>query len=50
MKMELQQRVAHNLAILRQNTKLSQSALSPQKFQFADPPIVNMNRESGFLT
>lgn len=48
MKMELQQRVAHNLAILRQNTKLSQSA--PQKFQFADPPIVNMNRESGFLT
>ena len=28
MKMELQQRVAHNLVILRQNTKLSQSALS----------------------
>lgn len=28
MKIELQQRVAHNLAVLRQNAKLSQSALS----------------------
>lgn len=28
MKIELQQRVAHNLSVLRQNAKLSQSALS----------------------
>ncbi|MCI9596975.1 MAG: helix-turn-helix transcriptional regulator [Firmicutes bacterium] len=30
MKIELQQRIAHNLTVLRQNAKLSQSALASQ--------------------